>query len=107
MFFLVFCYINDLRDNDFKFHVKRRTRADIAAAMLDIAQAGAKKTRLMYRAALSYEQLSEYLELLTERGLLDYVEAEKTYRITDKGRHFLRIYKEIDEIIPSKKPPEL
>jgi predicted transcriptional regulator len=79
--------------------VKYRSRMDIAAAILDIAQGGAIKTRIMYRAFLSFPQLKEYLELLLDGGLLQYVEEEKEYYTTEKGRHFLKMYKEVGQMI--------
>jgi predicted transcriptional regulator len=72
---------------------------DIAADILEIAQGGAIKTRIMYRAFLSFPQLKEYLELLTDQGLLEHVKEEKVYSTTEKGRRFLKMYKEIGQTI--------
>jgi predicted transcriptional regulator len=79
--------------------VKYRSRMDIAAAILEIAQGGAIKTRIMYRAFLSFPQLKEYLELLLDGGLLEYVPEEKEYYTTEKGKHFLKMYKEVGQMI--------
>lgn len=53
---------------------------DIRAAILEIAKGGAIKTRMMYGAYLSFPQLKEYLDLLTDGGLLEYSGEEKICR---------------------------
>ena len=73
---------------------------DIAAAILEIAQDGAIKTRIMYNAFLSFPQLKEYLDLLLKGGLLEHDESDRTYHTTDKGRRFLKMYREVDRMIP-------
>jgi predicted transcriptional regulator len=75
---------------------------DIAAAILEIAKDGAIKTRIMYSAFLSFPQLKEYLELLTEQGLLEHNKEDKIYTTTDKGKRFLKMYKEVDSMIPKE-----
>jgi predicted transcriptional regulator len=73
---------------------------DIAAAILEVAKGGAIKTRIMYTAFMSYPQTKEYLQLLLEQGLLEYVKEEKVYNTTDKGKRFLKMYKEVDGLVP-------
>lgn len=79
--------------------MKYRSRTDIAAAILEIAVDGAIKTKIMYKAFLSFPQLKEYLSVLEEKGLLDYVATDREYRTTDKGRHFLKMYKDVGHMI--------
>lgn len=79
--------------------MKYRSRMDIAAAILEIAQGGAIKTRIMYKAFLSFPQLKEYLELLLDGGLLEYSEEEKEYYTTEKGKQFLKMYKDVGQMI--------
>lgn len=75
---------------------------DIAAAILEIAKGGSAKTRIMYSAFMSYPQLKEYLELLTDQGLLEHNKEEKVYSTTDKGLRFLRMYAEVDKMVPKE-----
>ncbi len=82
--------------------MKYRSRTDIAAAILDIAVGGAIKTRIMYRAFLSFPQLKEYLQLLTDAGLLEYSKEEKQYQTTEKGMNFLKMYNNIGKLISPK-----
>ncbi|HKZ60893.1 MAG TPA: winged helix-turn-helix domain-containing protein [Nitrososphaera sp.] len=79
--------------------MKYRSRMDIAAAMLDVALGGAIKTRIMYSAFLSFPQLKEYLQLLTDSGLLQYSEKEREYHTTEKGKYFLKMYKDVGQTI--------
>jgi predicted transcriptional regulator len=53
--------------------MKYRSRSDIVGLLLDAANGGgATKTKLMYKAYLSFNQLREYLTLLVENGLTEY-----------------------------------
>lgn len=79
--------------------VKYRSRADIVADMLEVAKDGAIKTRIMYRVLLSFPQLKEYLELLTNSGLFEYREEEREYYTTERGRHFLKMYAEVGRMM--------
>ena len=60
---------------------------------------GATKTKLMYSAFISFNQLKEYLSLLAENGVIQYEETH-TFRTTEKGRHFLKLQNKIDEVAP-------
>jgi predicted transcriptional regulator len=82
--------------------MKYRSRADIAATILEIAQGGVLKTRIMYSAFLSYPQLKEYLEFLKENGLLGYIPEKKVYRTTEKGSRFLNSYQELHHMLYPK-----
>ena len=79
--------------------MKYRSRTDIAAAILEIAIDGAIKTKIMYKAFLSFPQLKEYLSVLEEKGLLNYVATDREYRTTDKGKQFLKMYKDVGQMI--------
>jgi predicted transcriptional regulator len=72
---------------------------DIVADLLTIALDGAKKTRIMYDALVSFSQLKNYLELLTDIGLLEYSEQQREYRTTENGKHFLKIYSELRQMV--------
>lgn len=56
--------------------MKYRSRTDIVSQILEAANGGATKTKIMYKAYLSYAQLKEYLSVLLENGLLEYQEGE-------------------------------
>jgi predicted transcriptional regulator len=81
--------------------MKYRSRSEIVGLLLDAANGGgATKTKLMYKAYLSFNQLREYLSLLVENGLIEYEEGMRTYRTTEKGIRLLQIQNTMDEIAP-------
>ena len=80
---------------------KRRDRLDIIAEILTIAKDGHLKTQIMYRANLSFAQLNEYLDFLTNMGLLQIQKENRknTYFTTEKGERYLDKYKDISNIL--------
>ena len=81
--------------------MKYRSRSEIVSLLLDAANGGgATKTKLMYKAYLSFNQLREYMTLLVENGLIEYEEGMRTYRTTEKGMGLLQIQNTMDEIAP-------
>ncbi|MGI8832071.1 MAG: winged helix-turn-helix domain-containing protein [Nitrososphaeraceae archaeon] len=79
--------------------MKYRSRTEIVAMILEAANGGATKTKIMYKAFLSYAQLREYLSVLIENNLLEYLEGSQTYKTTEKGLNFLKMHSEIDELL--------
>lgn len=75
--------------------MKYRSRTDIVAQILEAATGGATKTKIMYKAYLSYAQLKEYLAMMTENGLIELDKKTLMYRITAKGSNFVNKYKSI------------
>ena len=78
--------------------MKYRSRTEIAAQILEVASAGTTKTKIMYRAFLSYGQLKDYLGILLENGLLNLDQNKQTYKTTEKGKKFVQIYNQMDEL---------
>ena len=73
--------------------VKYRRRFEIIADIISAAEKGAKKTRIMYFANLSYKLLFQYLVEVTEAGLISF-EKEDRYVLTVKGKAFLNKHEE-------------
>jgi predicted transcriptional regulator len=71
-----------------------RSKLDIIADMLRVANNGAHKTRIMYQANLNYKLLTKYLKELVKVGLVRFERAENRYVLTSKGLEFLQRYKE-------------
>ena len=69
--------------------MKNRSRTELASNILEAANGGATKTRIMYRAFLSYAQLKEYLAMLTQNGLLSHDVEGEMYRTTNNGIKFI------------------
>jgi predicted transcriptional regulator len=70
--------------------------------MLDAANGGATKTKIMYSAFLSYTQLKEYLSVLIENNLLEYLEGTRTFKTTEKGLNVLKMHREMTELLQTK-----
>lgn len=66
--------------------------------MLDSARSGTTKTKMMYKAFLSYGQLVEYLKYLQQNDLIAYEEGTQLYRPTEKGLKFLNLSEELSEM---------
>ena len=77
-----------------------RSRTEIVAMILEAANGGETKTKILYFAYLSYNQLNEYLSLLIKNNLLEYLDGTKTFRTTEKGLHFLKMNNEIKKLLP-------
>ena len=79
-----------------------RSRTEIVDNILDAAAngEGETKTKIMYFAFLSYNQLNEYLSLLIENNLIEYVDGTKTFKTTEKGLYFLKMNNEIKKLLP-------
>ena len=71
---------------------KYRSSLEIIADILDACGDGAKKTRIMYFANLSYKLLAKYLKKTVDAGLVSSGEAH--YEVTEKGRTFLERFKD-------------
>lgn len=80
---------------------KRRNRLFIIAEILNIAKEGSLKTKIMYKANLSFAQLNEYLSFLTKIHLLEIRKEnrKKIYRTTAKGTRYLEKYKDIANLL--------
>ena len=82
--------------------MKYRSRTEIISMILDSVTVGTTKTKIMYKAYLSYTQLKEYLSLLEQSGMIMYENGSQVYKITEKGRKFLKLSIEIDDMVSSK-----
>jgi len=79
--------------------MKYRSRTEIVAMILEAARSGATKTKIMYKAYLSYTQVKEYITFLQDNELLAYEQGTQLYKISEKGYKFLRSYSEISELV--------
>jgi predicted transcriptional regulator len=79
-----------------------RSRTEIVAMILDAANGGGgeTKTRIMYFAFLSYNQVKEYLSLLIANNLIEYLDGANKFKTTEKGLNYLKMYNEIRKLEP-------
>jgi len=78
--------------------MKYRSRTELASNILEAANGGATKTKIMYKTFLSYAQLKEYLNFLAANGLIDYDTSSQTFRTSEKGHKFLRLHNQMGEL---------
>ena len=79
--------------------MKYRSRTDITSQILESANGGSTKTKIMYKAFLSYAQLQDYLAVLIENGLLEHNHEDQIYKTTDKGTRFLKVYNQLSDYV--------
>jgi predicted transcriptional regulator len=77
--------------------MKYRSRTDITGLILEAANGGATKTKIMYKAYLSFAQMKEYLSMLIEKELIQYEEGRASYRTTEKGLMMLQMCNKIND----------
>jgi predicted transcriptional regulator len=82
-----------------KYIHRYRNRIDILAQLLDAASSPTTKTKMMYRAMLSYEQPKEYLVILMENDLIAYDKPSRRFSTTNKGYQFMKRYQHLSELI--------
>ena len=83
---------------------QHRSRLKIINDILSVARHGARKTHIMYRANLSYDQLNEYLGFLIDNTLIEKEADEEyegavIYKATQTGRQFLERYSQLQDIL--------
>ena len=77
-----------------------RSRNDIIASILETANGNkVRATEIQFKAYISYSILKEYLMLLLENDLLEYIEGERSFKTAPKGMQFLRTYNQMGELI--------
>ncbi|MGZ5486377.1 MAG: winged helix-turn-helix domain-containing protein, partial [Nitrososphaeraceae archaeon] len=57
------------------------------------------KTKIMYTAFLSYNQLKEYLSILIENNLIEYLDGTHKFKTTEKGLNLLKMHNEMAELL--------
>ena len=77
-----------------------RSRTEIVGNILDAANGGTSKTKIMYiYSFLSYGQLKEYLSILIENNLIEYRDGDNKFKTTEKGLNLLKMHNEIAELL--------
>jgi predicted transcriptional regulator len=88
-----------------------RGKIQIMGDVLALGTSGIKKTHIMYRANLSYEQVQLYLgELIAKRLIAQDVSSPPdgvVYRTTEKGREFLQYYMRLIELLEEEEEPKV
>jgi|SRR5687767_11547180 predicted transcriptional regulator len=99
-YFSFSCGINIKIVNYNSNNMGNRSRTEIVAMILDAANKGGEtKTKIMYFAFLSYNQLNEYLSILIENNLIEYLDGTRRFKTTTKGLFFLKMHNELAELL--------
>jgi predicted transcriptional regulator len=81
--------------------MKYRDRNEIIAQILESANGNRiGLTKIMYNVYLSHAMTRKYLVLLIKKGLIEYLDGERKFKITDKGMNFLSIHNRVQELSP-------
>jgi predicted transcriptional regulator len=74
---------------------RRRSEIEVLASILEVAQKGGNKTKILHKSNLSYTQLKKYLQFMVEKGLMEVGERGRgnIYTTTVKGLLFLTAWK--------------
>ena len=81
--------------------MKYRDRNEIIAQILESANGNrVRLTKIMYDVYLSHAMTREYLVLLIKKGLIEYLDGERTFKTTEKGMNFLSIHNSLQELRP-------
>ena len=80
-----------------------RSRSEIIALILEVANGNrVRLTEILYKTFLAHGYLREYLVLLVEKDLIEYLQGERTYKTTEKGMCLLRMYNEMGELMAAR-----
>jgi predicted transcriptional regulator len=82
--------------------LKNRSRNEILASIINFAaqdRDGLSFTKLMNRTGMSHTQTREYLGNLVESGIFRYDNQDRRFRITEKGRRFLLLLEELEQML--------
>jgi predicted transcriptional regulator len=79
---------------------QHRSRSEIIASILATANGNRiRQTEILYKTYLSHTLLKDYLLFLVENDLLEYTTGDRTFKTTEKGMRFLRMYSQMTDLI--------
>jgi predicted transcriptional regulator len=78
---------------------RHRTLSEIIPSILEVTNGNKVRiTEIELKACLPYNIVKEYLNYLVSCGLIEYMEGERTYKITPKGVQVLISYHIMEEM---------
>lgn len=76
--------------------IKYRSRSEIVALILEAANGGATRTKIMYSFFNIRTPTKGYLSVLLENELIEYDAGGKIYKTTPRGIRLLEVYNQIN-----------
>ncbi|MFX0056182.1 MAG: winged helix-turn-helix domain-containing protein [Promethearchaeota archaeon] len=82
------------------YRSKMRILADMMRAIQSEGEDGAGPTKILYAANLSHDRLTQYLDELEDKELINRIgdgESNRVYHLTEKGREFLSEFAKMEK----------
>src|ERR687892_2882544 len=80
--------------------LRHRSRTEVISSVLEATNGNKLRvTEIQFKAYLSYNILKEYLIDLLRCDLIEYIEGERTFKITPKGMQALQTYNKMVEML--------
>jgi predicted transcriptional regulator len=76
----------------------KRDRVEIMSEILGLCVKPRTKTKVMYGTNLSWKMLKHYIGFMQERGLLEEQESSTKFVTTDRGKDFVKKWKELQKL---------
>jgi predicted transcriptional regulator len=74
----------------------KRSKSDIMLEVLNVCRNGASKTRIVYKANLNFNTATPYIELLSEKGLVNISEGPRIlYETTPQGLEVIKTLRQL------------
>ncbi len=81
--------------------MKYRDKNEIIAQILETANnKRVQLPKIMHDAYLPHAMTKEYMTDLVEKGLIEYLDGERSFKTTEKGMDFLNILSKVQELGP-------
>jgi predicted transcriptional regulator len=76
-----------------------RDKTDISATILEVANGGASKSKIISTAFLNHSSSLQYFRMLLKNQLLVYQEEKRMFKTTPTGIQFLQVYHLMNELV--------
>lgn len=76
-----------------------RDKTDISATILELANGGESKSKIISTAFLNHSSSLQYFRMLLENKLLIYQKEKRMFKTTPTGIRFLQLYNQMTELI--------
>src|SRR5215208_1151034 len=83
-----------------KKRLKTRDSTEIIGLILQAVEHQAlTRSKIIYQALLNFKQVTDYAGILTDEGLLSYLVEDRKFAITNRGKQFLELFKETNNLL--------
>jgi predicted transcriptional regulator len=76
-----------------------RDKTDISVTILELANGGASKSKIISTAFLNHSSSLQYFKMLLKNKLLVYQEEKRMFKTTPAGIQFLQLYHLMSELV--------